>query len=71
VARGAEPRIIEPGPRYWMILRSVLIEYSISGPDVSDAHLAALALEHDLTLYSADVDFRRFTHLRVINPLLG
>ena len=63
--------IIEPGPRYWTIFRSLLIDYRINGPDVSDAHLAALALEHDLTLYSADADFRRFRGLRVINPLLG
>jgi toxin-antitoxin system PIN domain toxin len=36
---------------------------------VSDAHLAALALEHDLTLYSTDGDFARFPSLRWENPL--
>jgi toxin-antitoxin system PIN domain toxin len=61
--------LIEPGPRYWPILRSLLITGNIRGPLVSDAHLAALALEHDATLYTADRDFRRFAGLRVINPL--
>ncbi len=36
---------------------------------VPDAHLAALAIEHGLTLYSADGDFARFAGLRWKNPL--
>jgi hypothetical protein len=36
---------------------------------VPDAHLAALALEHGLTLCSADGDFARFPGLRWQNPL--
>jgi len=36
---------------------------------VSDAHLAALAIEHGLTLCSTDGDFARFTGLRWENPL--
>ena len=36
---------------------------------VSDAHLAALAIEHALTLYSTDRDFARFPGLRWENPL--
>ena len=40
-------------------------------PDlVNDAHLAALAIEHGLTLYSTDRDFSRFQGLRWVNPLL-
>lgn len=61
--------VIEAGYRYWSILRSLLIAGNIRGPLVSDAHLAALAIEHDATLYTADRDFRRFTGLRVINPV--
>lgn len=34
-----------------------------------DAHLAALAIEHGLTLYSADRDFARFADLDWVNPL--
>jgi predicted nucleic acid-binding protein len=36
---------------------------------VSDAHLAALAMEHGLTMVSADADFARFDGLRWLNPI--
>jgi toxin-antitoxin system PIN domain toxin len=36
---------------------------------VPDAHLAALAIEHGLTLCSTDGDFARFAGLSWINPL--
>ncbi len=36
---------------------------------VPDAHLAALAIEHGVTLCSADGDFARFPGLRWQNPL--
>jgi uncharacterized protein len=36
---------------------------------VPDAHLAALAIEHGLTLESADGDFARFPGLKWENPL--
>ncbi|MFN4217782.1 MAG: type II toxin-antitoxin system VapC family toxin [Candidatus Bipolaricaulia bacterium] len=36
---------------------------------VPDAHLAALAIEHDLILCSTDGDFARFPGLRWSNPL--
>ncbi len=40
------------------------------GPNlIPDAHLAALAIEHGLTLCSSDGDFARFQGLRWSNPL--
>ena len=60
---------LEPGPGYWPILRELIVKHDVRGSLVSDAHLAALAIEHDATLYTADGDFRRFSGLRVINPL--
>jgi uncharacterized protein len=36
---------------------------------VPDAHLAALAIEHGLTIYSSDGDFARFPDVRWENPL--
>ena len=62
--------ITEPGPGYWSSFRELIIGAHVRGDLVSDAHLAALAIEHDATLYTADTDFRRFRGLRVINPLL-
>lgn len=38
---------------------------------VTDAHLAALAVEHGLVLCSADTDFARFPMVRWDNPLVG
>ena len=36
---------------------------------ITDAHLAALAIEHGLTLCSTDGDFARFPRLQWRNPL--
>ena len=36
---------------------------------VPDAHLAALAIEHGLTLCSSDGDFAKFPGLKWNNPL--
>jgi len=35
----------------------------------SDAHLAALAIEHGAEIYSSDTDFSRFPGLQWKNPL--
>ncbi|MEW5742729.1 MAG: TA system VapC family ribonuclease toxin [Myxococcota bacterium] len=40
-----------------------------TGNLVSDAHLAALAIDHGLTLVSTDADFAAFPGLRWQNPL--
>jgi uncharacterized protein len=62
--------VLEPGPRYKSILRRVLVEARVHRDMVNDAHLAALAIEHDATVYTADRDFQRFAGLRVVNPLI-
>ena len=41
----------------------------VNGAMVTDAQLAALAIEHNATLFTADADFSRFTGLRWRNPL--
>lgn len=61
--------IIDPGPRYWTILRRISVEAQVSGAIFSDAHLAAIALEYDATLCTTDSDFARFPSLRLTNPL--
>jgi uncharacterized protein len=42
-----------------------------SGPLVSDAHLAALAVEHGATLVTNDRDFARFPDVKVDYPLMA
>ncbi len=61
--------VIEPGERYWEILRRLLDDAQCAGPLVTDAALAALAIEHGATLYSTDRDFSRFSGLSWTNPL--
>ncbi len=38
--------ILEPGERHWEILQRVLTDGQVSGPFVTDAALAAVAIEH-------------------------
>lgn len=61
--------IAKPTERHWGILRDLLGPLGSAGNLTSDAHLAALAIEHGATLVSADRDFGRFPHLRWSNPL--
>ena len=61
--------ILEPGERHWEILRGLLVEGQSAGPLVTDAVLAALAIEHGVTLHTTDRDFSRFTGLKWQNPI--
>ncbi len=58
----------EPTPGHAEVL-GALLEGVSSAHLVPDAHLAALAIEHGLTLCSNDGDFARFSGLRWENPL--
>ena len=58
-----------PTDRHAEILSSLLGQPGIQGNLVPDSHLAALAIEHGLTLCSTDGDFARFRELRWIDPL--
>ncbi|MDQ3571914.1 MAG: type II toxin-antitoxin system VapC family toxin [Actinomycetota bacterium] len=58
-----------PTDRHWQILAGLIEEHDLRGNLISDAHLAALAIEHGLELCSADTDFARFDDLRWSNPL--
>jgi toxin-antitoxin system PIN domain toxin len=62
-------RVVEPTDRHWGIFKSLLEGIGTAGNLSSDAHLAALAIEHGALLCSADRDFGRFPHLRWRNPL--
>ncbi|MBV8067447.1 MAG: PIN domain-containing protein, partial [Candidatus Eremiobacteraeota bacterium] len=61
--------LLEPGPSHWKFFFGALAASRSSGPRVTDAHLAALAIEHGATLYTNDADFRRFPGLEVRFPL--
>ena len=61
--------IPEPGRDYGRILGQLIDSYHVRGNIVPDATLAALAIEHGVTLISSDTDFARFRELRWENPL--
>lgn len=62
-------KLIGPGEKHWPILRNLLTVSGTAGNLTSDAHLAALAIEHGGTVASADNDFRRFAGVTHIDPL--
>lgn len=57
--------LIHPGAMHMALLRRLLVGVGQGGPIVSDAHLAALAIEQGATLLSFDRDFARFAGLRM------
>lgn len=58
-----------PTPAHASVLGELLRRHAVTGDLVPDAGLAALALEHGLTVCSADTDFARFTEVEWLNPL--
>jgi toxin-antitoxin system PIN domain toxin len=67
----ARPNVttVVPGEHHWPIFRRMLAITGAAGNLVSDAHLAALALEHGATIWSTDHDFARFPGVEHRNPL--
>lgn len=62
--------LVLPTERHWAVLGQLLTAGQATGPLVSDAHLAALAIEHGATLITNDRGFARFAGLRTEYPLL-
>lgn len=61
-------QLIEPGDRHWPIFRRLCVEANITGPRVSDAWYAALAIEHGCEWITMDRDFGRFGGLKWARP---
>ena len=57
-----------PGSRHRDILGQLLIDGDLRGNLVTDAHLAALAIENGTGICSFDSNFTRFNDLRWIDP---
>ena len=72
VADWLEPEVAwipREGPGHARIMTDLITRYQLGGNIVSDAHLAALAIEHGLEVCSNDADFARFSEIRWINPV--
>jgi toxin-antitoxin system PIN domain toxin len=60
--------VVEPGEQYWSTFLKLVADGRVSGPLVTDAVLAALALEQGASVCSSDRDFRRFDGVCVTDP---
>ncbi|MCL1838116.1 MAG: PIN domain-containing protein [Propionibacteriaceae bacterium] len=60
--------IPQPGSSHARILEELVVEGDLRGNLVSDAHLAALAIEYGVGICSFDSDFARFPLLSWIRP---
>lgn len=61
--------VVHPTERHAAVLRELLEPLGIAGNLTTDAHLAALAIEHGAELCSSDSDFSRFSGVRWVDPL--
>jgi len=63
--------MLTEGEAHWETLRRTLVSSKLVGPQVHDARVAALCLQHGVTeLWTADRDFARIANLRTRNPLV-
>ena len=61
--------VVNPTDRHLAVLRGLIDILGTAGNLTTDAHLAALGIEHGGEVCSADTDFARFPGLRWSNPL--
>ena len=64
-------RLLHTTEHHWRFFRQMLRAGNATGNLVTDAHLAAVAVEHNCELCSTDNDFARFSGLKWRNPLVG
>lgn len=60
---------VHPGPDHWRLFTVLCEEAGVRGNLVTDAWMAALAIEQGCTLMTTDRDFSRFRGLRHEHPL--
>lgn len=69
--RVASVSLLGETDEHWRLLCEVVRTGRVAGPQVHDARIAAICLQHAVEeLWSADRDFTRFPALRVRNPLV-
>lgn len=62
-------RLIQATDQHWALFQQMLRAGKATANLVSDAHLAALAVEYNCILHSTDTDFARFRGLKWQNPI--
>lgn len=61
--------LLQPTDNFWKLLRETIVDGQAKGNLITDAQLAAIAINYGATLATNDRDFARFPGLRTINPL--
>ena len=64
-------QVLEPGANHEHHVLKLLEAIGTAANLVTDAQIAALAIEYDAVLHTADSDFLRFPGVRWFNPLTG
>lgn len=64
-------RIVHPGDEHLDLVKEIARVNQLSASDLTDAHLAAIAVEHGLPLATTDTNFPAFEGLKLINPLIS
>ncbi len=57
-------RVLGPGPMHAGILARLMLSAGTAGNLTTDAHIAAIAIEHQAEVLTFDKDFARFSGLR-------
>lgn len=64
-------RLLDNSPDHVERTLALLEAIGTAGNLVTDAQIAAIAIEHGAVLHTADADFARFQGLRWFNPIIG
>ena len=61
--------MVYPTESHVPIFQHIAKEAQVTADEIPDAHLAALAIEHNAQLCTHDRGFRRFKGLKIIDPI--
>lgn len=64
-------QVLEAGPQHVEQVLKGLERVGTAGHLVTDAQIAALAIDHGAVVHTSDTDFLRFSGLRWFNPISG
>ena len=64
-------QVLDSGPDHVGQVLKLLESVGAAGNLVTDAQIAAIALDHGAVLHTSDTDFVRFSGVRWLNPITG
>ena len=64
-------RVVHPSSQHTATFRRLVTAVGTAGNLSTDAHLAAIAIDHEVEIVSCDSDFGKFQGVRWFNPVTG